>query len=761
METYAIATKDSVRKGNVSRTLSELKDSAQWVPCFLGNGYSGACFDPLGSMCFSSATRRPTLLAEPLLHSLYHHVHGNFGMDYSAPIGRLLINYGGLTYDNIDLDRTTQYRQELDIFEGLLRTQVQMDESLAFEQEQFFSQVCKNLFCVRLRNTGESEQPLTVRFDPVLNRDLDLEQTLRAEVALQQSDSCLRWRLDTGSVTTWISLLIESAAGSEVQRETQQISCSLAPGGECCIWMVLTSDLETENPIDLIQQVHELEIACGFDSLREEHSEWWARFWEESILSLPANAQDLHKIWMRSNYYLASNFSDVSVPHPPLSFGLAATEMPSYSPQDVLLSYQNLLSANHVRHACSAACVWSDTLPHAERYSQQLFRIGGACYPWIAPMFDWSDYHCAGVPNKLYYQHHSQGLIARLLYDLFRFTAEEDFLQQHAYPVIKELAQFYRGILTVDLRSEQYEMRFTPSQSQDEYAPPHQRNYFDALLAAHYTIQTAHECAQILDLDKPMRLDWLQVLAAGFAYPKLAQGDHYLIYEGDPRSKCGQQYPVQLNPIYLLPVRELFDDPRILNAYQNRYQVCSISQTSRIESFCLGSFLLSSCRLGNMSGFLTDFNQMWQRGILDPDLIQTFESSQEKPYFMPTQGLLMESITECFVQWWKGFLELLPNISPDWVAASENDPIVFRNLRTPGAFLISGLIHGSREEIQIACEKGGSLRFGIPSQWRQGILSDGKQNYLCSASGGDILSLQTHPGTIYRLRSDSSGKSGV
>jgi len=702
-------------------------------------------------MAQPSSDMRPKVVGQLLLHNLYHHVHGNFGMDFAAPIGRLIIDHWAQQHKALSVASICDYHQELDIFDGVLETHIACNDGHEFEQEQFFSQMHKNLFSARIRNTGSKSHKVTLRFEPILAYDLDFEQTLRAEATLQCTDESLRWRVDTGSVTTWLEFWMQVSPNASVRQLEQSFATVIEPGGECTIWMIVMSDLEVTNPIEKIQEIFDFVFEQGFDAVSQAHKSWWTDFWSESLLALPECALDLQKIWLRGNYYLGQNFLDSKIPHPPPAFGFAATATPSFSPEGVLLSYQNLLTANHLRHASFNAAFWFDISPNAQNYCQQILRRTGAAYPWIPPLFDWSDYHLGGVPNKLFYQHHTQALVGRLIHDYSRFSGEQGFLAERAYPIIRELAQFYRSILSVDLRSEQYEIRFTPSQSQDEYAPPHQNNYFDCLLAAQYTIQTAYDCAVALQQDEQLCQQWLQILAAGFAYAKLSHGDHYSVYEGDPRQATDQQSPVQLNPVYLLSVPDLADAPQILSSYHRRYQICSLHQSGTTAFSCLGSFLLSSCRLRNIPGFLLDFDQIKQHGVFDPDFIQTFQGSEERPYFMPTQGLVMEAITECFVQWWKGVLEFFPNILPDWISSSENEPIIFRSFRTPGAFLISGVLQGNQEYVKIECEKGGQLRFRIPARWRQGTLFDTSRSYLCTVPGEQIITTDTLPGEVFHL----------
>jgi hypothetical protein len=140
-------------------------------------------------------------------------------------------------------------------------------------------------------------------------------------------------------------------------------------------------------------------------------------------------------------------------------------------------------------------------------------------------------------------------------------------------------------------------------------------------------------------------------------------------------------------------------------------------------------------------GFREDLRRARSCRIVDPRLIQTFESSGSKPHFMTTQGFFMQAITECFLQSSRITVEVGSLILPEWREASRSEPIRFHHLRAPGGFLVSGVISGEEEEYTIFSERGETLSLGFPQRWERGTLI--KESGECSIQNGGALFIGT------------------
>jgi hypothetical protein len=342
-----------------------------------------------------------------------------------------------------------------------------------------------------------------------------------------------------------------------------------------------------------------------------------------------------------------------------------------------------------------------------------------------------------------------------MLYDYlksFPKQATRRFVETKVYPVIREIARTYQGMLSVDEASGLYESRFTPVKSQDEYAPPDVPNCFDLLLSAEYTFRKAIEISEELEVDPDLRAEWNRTIEAGLAYEKLEAGDLYLTYEGDDRGGRSEKHPVQLNPIALLPVPHLYSDSRVQEAYRKRYEITLGYDQDKAVAWTLGEFFLASVRMRDSGGIREDMRRMRSTDLVDERFIQVFESSGRKSHFMTTTGFFTEGVTEMFLQWWKGELEFFPAILPEWLEAAGEEPIRFMNIRAPGGFVVSGWTTQTGGEIEIGCETDGTLTGRLPDLWESAQLR--------SASGEALKVLsKAHPafevpvkaGELYRI----------
>jgi hypothetical protein len=740
-----------IRRGDIVYGIGDLKDLSQWVTSYLGNGHLGACFDHLGTMGVDGSTGSPSPIGGTYFCGLYHFVHAKYGMDYALPIARLQVSQDGVSAQTVHTRKIEAYDQRLSLSDGVLRTRLTLDSGLTLQREQFFSQLRKNLFVMRTGFSAPEKATFEIQLRPVVDALFHYGQDFHGKVGFRRKSDVLAWKISTGDATTSALLLVDSGENGETSSIDDGVKVVAEGDGEILIWLALVSDRESEDPQAEAERIVRAAQADGYRTVLHEHTEWWKEYWDESLISLPPAAEDVQKLWLRGNCYLGCSLSDLEAPHPPLVFGLAEVGWPSYFPQDFLFLYQNALSANHLRHAASTAGFWLDILHQAREYAQRMFGLPGAYYPWTPPLFLWDDYHRDGVPNNCYYEHHNQAYVARMVWDYAEFTGDREFLRGRAYPVLREIAHLYRAMMSVDPETGAYEIRFTPSKGQDEYAPGSQANYFDCLLSAEYSLRKAAECSRHLGVDEGLRREWEQTLKTGLAYSKLISGDLYVAYEGDDRGGGSEKHPVQLNPIALLPVGSLAADPRVHNAYRRRYEITLGYDRHEAHAWTLGEFLLASSRMRDVEGFREDLRRLRTCNLVDPRLIQVFESSGRKPHFMTTQGLIMEAITECFVQWWKGEIEIWPLLLPEWLEASRDHPIRFESLRAPGGFLISGRVSGSSEEAEIWSELGEPLRVRVPSGWGEGLLLGEEGRPLARGTGGDLITLDTRPGGLYRL----------
>lgn len=687
--------------GDIRQDTAKLARVEDWVASYLGNGIIGGCFDYAGLQFQDGTPGRPDIIGDTYFVSQYHYVHGKFGMDYALPIGRLQarILVDGREIEPSDPSGFAELDQVLDIREGVLRTEYALAQGACVRQQQFASQTRKNLFVLRT----ECDHPIQFEFRPIEETGYHYAGHFRTDILESAIDGLRVWQIPTNLQTTAVG--------------TRQVGCDL--------FISIFSSIECPDPA--VRCVAEIDTAAriGFDGLLEEQRSWWRRYYESDL----DVAHPLGDIWRRANYYIGCSFADQRT-HPPLVFGLARVQWPAYFPQDYFYAYENTLAANHLAQAAGTSEFWHEILPHARGYARRLFGLEGSVYPWTPPVFDWSNYHHDGeVPNKCYYEMHNSAYVAKMCWDYHRYTLDEDYLRDRAWPVIREIAQMYASMTSiVDGRAR---IDFTPNMSQDEYSPQDMPNYFDTLVSAEYALTLARGLAQRFGDAETGQL-CSTILDAGYVYEHLHVGDTYAVYEGDTRTSDFQKHPVQLHPITWLPIERFFVDPRIANYHSRRYDICQGYKDASSTAWTLGQFMIASCRLRKPDELARDIANIARCRIMDPDYIQTFESSRRSSHFLTTIGLFMQAITETLVQSHGRAVDFFPCLLPEW----RGQRVEFRSIRLPGRFTASGVWDAGCASIEVRSERGGAFAYTIDN--------------------GSSRELKTEPGEVYTIHNDNA-----
>lgn len=704
-----------IRSGAVHQGTTELANIGDWVASYLGNGRIGGCFDYSGMQFQDGAEGRPDIIGDTYFVSQYHYVHGKFGMDYALPIGRL---QGVVVTDAGEVapwnpGDMTEVDQTLDINDGVLRTAYALAQGPWVEQVQFFSQVRKNSFVLRISSSAD----VRYEFVPVARTPYHYASEFETDVATHDVGDCRVWEIPTNMQTTAVALKRSGDA----------------------LYLAVHSTLEVDDPVEAGLEAIERASQDGFDALLEEHKRWWGEYWAESDVDLP---YPLGEIWRRANYYIGCSLAD-NTSHPPLVFGLARVQWPAYFPQDYFYAYGNTLSANHLRQAAGTCGFWNDILPHAEDYANRLFGLRGAVYPWTPPVFDWSDYHRDGVtPNACYFELHNSAYVAKMCYDYYRYTLDEHYLRQKAYPVIREIARMYASM--TQITDDRAQILYKPISSQDEGSPKDMPNYFDALVSAEYSLALAEQLASRFD-DRETAEMCRAILDVGYAYERLEFGDIYSVFEGDTRTDNFQKHPVQLNPITWLPIERFFDDERVINYHSRRYEIGRGYRDATSMAWTLGQFMLASCRLRIPGELSRDIANIQRCRIMDPAFIQTFESSRKAPHFLTTIGLFMQAITETLVQSHGDRVDFFACIPPEW----HGHRLSFRGIRLPSGLVASGAYEDGLVRLEIASELGGEMKFAVHGERRALRVTDTAGAVLYEGQAAGPIAITAEAGKSY------------
>ncbi|MDD5705334.1 MAG: glycoside hydrolase N-terminal domain-containing protein [Kiritimatiellae bacterium] len=293
---------------------------------------------------------------------------------------------------------------------------------------------------------------------------------------------------------------------------------AVAPvAGDFDVFLTVVTSLEARNPMAAARRRLQAAAARGYAALRRTHARWWVDFWSKSWVDL--NDPFLNQLWHVSLHAAGTTMRGVPAP------GLCGLW---YGPMDTpsqilpwLGVYTNDYNAQvpptpmlRVNHPELAECYFRTLraqLPRVKKDTRALYGWDGAAYPLSTDPL--------GRPlnvGSLRYCHCSGPFWGVLLWWHYLYTRDRTFLAQVSYPILREVATFFAGAMTLDKRDGRYHLQ--PSQPPEfdylKYPDP-----TFTLAPLKYTLQAAVNASKILGRDAGRRQRWEHLLRHFPDYP--------------------------------------------------------------------------------------------------------------------------------------------------------------------------------------------------------------------------------------------------
>lgn len=330
---------------------------------------------------------------------------------------------------------------------------------------------------------------------------------------------------------------------------------AVAPvAGSFDVYTTVVTSREASDPVAAARQRLASAVGKGVKRLQAEHTRWWANFWKASYVGFADPF--LEQLWYISLYNLAS-----SVRGTPVSGLCGLWYGPMDTPSQIVpwlgfytnnynmqLPVMPTLRANHPELAAGTHRTLLAQLPAARRNARRLYGLPGACYPLSAdPTGD--EITCG--PNR--FCQTSGPYWGMLLWRHYEYTKDESFLRETAYPILREVAIFFRRYLRWDEKDQRYCLELSQS---GEQAYIHLQNPIDTLAYLKATFKAAIAAAAKLGRDKQEVVHWRHALDHFPAYP-MTDGefvalcglpanhlDHVRV--SAPFFPCGEIDPIQM-----------------------------------------------------------------------------------------------------------------------------------------------------------------------------------------------------------------------
>lgn len=558
---------------------------------------------------------------------------------------------------------------------------------------------------------------------------------------------------------------------------------------KCQIYLALVTSEQDREPLLAARHAIEDAIARGPADLLSSHRRKWGGFWEKSYVRIPDDY--VENLYYFSLYQLAVS-SQGQYPPPHCgglwSWNRDVRRWGHYYHWNLQQQYWPVHAANHPELQRPYFEFRSRTLDQAKQYAITIFKRPGAFY------CDVTDRWGRGTVHQNVTQVFTVGpQIAMDFWRHYLFTADVEFLKFRAYPVMREVAKFYAGVLVQDINGMYHIPKATAYEN-----PLEQRDTITDLAAIRQFYPACIRASRILDVDSELRRQWAEIVEHTVRFTVLH----------DAVKEDGTQLP----PVFSsgVPLMDLRIGPDPNHHWQTQRWVRKEHRQFNISFFCeiapvfpsgvvgiaqkgtslyevavntvtaLGSGpawnslpIIAAARLGKgdlsldlllqmlrsfqlpPQGWFAEHSQLAEysgnrydmqhpRRVIGGELTANRSSLPAEWFDSPDLelgGVLMTGVQEMLLQSHDGVIRLFPAVPSRWY------DVGFKLLAV-GGFLITAELRGGKIQSCLISSLAGS-DCEIESPWSEGLTVRDVSSMILVASGSGIVRFQTRVGSQY------------
>ena len=488
-------------------------------------------------------------------------------------------------------------------------------------------------------------------------------------------------------------------------------------------------------------------LLTGIDKTLESHRDWWHNFWAQSSIEVPDKI--LQKQWHLEMYKFGAA---ARAGAPPISLQAVWTadngKLPPWKGDfhhdlNTQLSYWPAYSGNHLEQEIGFInWLWKyrDTF---KEYTREYFETEGLNVPGVStltgePMGGWIQYAFGPTVSSWLGQH---------FYLHWRYSMDRKFLEQRAYPWVKDVALYLEGISRFNDKGQ----RQLPISSSPEFHDNSRDAWFAQttnfdLALARWTFEKAAELAWEMDLsDEASR--WETILSE---WPDLAidEKSGLMVAPGVPYTGSHRHFSHQLgyHPLGLIDFSKGEMHQEII-----RNTIATLDETGS------GSWTgYSFSWLGNLKARAFDGEgaaealQIFATSFCLPNSFHVngdqsgkgYSNYTYRPFTLEGNFAFAAALQEMLIQSHTGIIRIFPAVPSGW------SDISFDQLRTEGAFLVTAKKENRVvTHVEIKSLQGGILKLKNPFETNELECS---HNYRIDDQ--NIINITTEPGDIVYIK---------
>ncbi len=493
----------------------------------------------------------------------------------------------------------------------------------------------------------------------------------------------------------------------------------LAGGGYCTAWKKIEfQDKEVyfitvgnSWPQDIskreAQKTLELLSKIPYGDLHKSHTDWWHTYYTKSFISLPD--KQFENFWWIQQYKLGSAtrkdapaidligpwFRDTPWAAYWFNLNVQLTYSPVYACNRLDLGESLISFINNNQEQLIKNC--------PEKYRHNSAALGrNASFNMNSPI---------DLENQLYpdteennhlpgsmtrgESHKELGNLTWLLHNYwnqYKYSMDSAYLEA-LFPLLKRSVNFYLNIMQIDENGQIH----LPETFSPEYPGGFTRDCNYDLALFRWGCETLLEMSEILAVNDSLEDSWQIVLENLTDYP--ADENGLMIGRDVPFDKSHRHYShlMMWYPLHVLnPTKE---NTALMKKSIEHWH--SFEKALQGYSFTGGASMYAKMGDGDKS---YNFLKTFMTKFLRPNTMYL-----EAGPVIETPLSAVASVNEMLLQSWGDTVRIFPAVPSDW------KDVVFHNLRTEGAFLVSAKMDkGTLKWVRIISEKGGKLCLKMP-----------------------------------------------
>lgn len=444
---------------------------------------------------------------------------------------------------------------------------------------------------------------------------------------------------------------------------------------------------------------------AGYDRIFKEHRKWWTQYWKRSYVCIEDRA--LERWWYKS-LYLCGSTIEPGCQSPGLQGVWIKQNVPCWFGDyttDVNLQsmYWGLMAANRLDFMEPYVSLLQRMAVNARRETREYFGLRGIRFPLQASVDGYE--LCGGPASWLGVSIGESAWLTQLLWQIYQYGGDKEFLERVAYPLMKETVLFYEDYMTWDERSRRYVIE--PSQHFEtwtggEFEGWGRNGMYDVAMIRMAFLQTL-EAARVLGKNSELQEKWSAVLLRLPELPMNRKKGIWVNYADT--NVLGAGHSFALAPAFPCELVSKWHGPR---AWHKAAQATCDDPAVRKNSatggaWCGGQGIRELIRLGRVKE--VHKAAQWKDGQHTNGLEYSWDSPAVQVNHAPG---MCSVLNDMLLLAPGGVLRVFP-------CFPENVGAAFHSLRAPGAFLVSAEKRGrSIDYVLIKSLKGNLLRMANP-----------------------------------------------